>query len=639
MAMPDPKQAADLKTVGEYEAIRLFCQRAKAVQADFALTAKNVGAVANICRRLDGLPLAIELAATRVRLFTPRALLGRLSRSLDLLTGGARDVPVRHQTLRGAIAWSYDLLTGAEQRLFERLAVFAGGCTLEAAEAVANADGRLGISVVDGLAALIEQSLVLRLEGELEEARFGLWETIHEYASGRLVATGEDQTTYERHVAYFLALAEMAKPHLRGPQQAGWLERLELEHDNLRAALRWCVEQGEVERGLRLGGALSRFWEVRGHLSEGRERLMDVLGLGAGMDSGRRTAARATALNGAGSLAWRQGDYGAARSQLGESLMIRRELGDRQGIASSLNNLGNVATHQGDYAVARSLHEESVAISREVGDRRGIASSLVNLGRVAHHQGDYAAARSLHEESLANFREVGDRRGIAMSLINLGEVADDQGDHTPARSMLEDSLAIFRELGDQHGIAISLSNLGRVAHHQGDYAAARSLHEQSLAIFREVGDRLGVASSLNNLGFVAKDQGDSTAAQRLLEEGMALARELGDPVLIAQVLDGFAGVAATQGQGGRALRLSGVAARLRESIGAPLSPTEQESLQRKLRLARHLLGDDAGAAAWAEGQAMSEEQAMAYALGPAEPESSLAAAPGERKPGSLTPGD
>jgi predicted ATPase len=637
LALPDPRHAVPVMEMARNPAVALFVERAAAIKPDFRLSQDNATAVAEICVRLDGLPLAIELASARMRLLSPQALLARLDQRLALLTGGGRDLPARQQTMRAALTWSYDLLEAGEQTLFCRLAVFVGDATLEAIETTCNETRDLRLDVLDGVESLISKSLLQQIEVPHGEPRFGMLGTIREYAQEKLDASGEADTLRQRHTDYYLALAEAAKPHLRGPQQARWLERLELEHDNLRAALRWCVEQGEVERGLRLGGALSRFWEVRGHLSEGRARLTDVLGLGAGMGPGPRTAARATALNGAGSLAWRQGDYGAARSQLEESLMIRRKLGDRQGIASTLNNLGNVATHQGDYAVARSQHEESVAISREVGDRRGIASSLINLGRVAHHQGDYTAARSLQEESLAIFREVGDRRGIAMSLINLGEVADDQGDQTPARSMLDESLAIFRELGDRHGIAISLINLGRVAHHQGDYAEARSLDEESLAIFREVGDRWGVASSLNNLGFVAKDQGDSTAAQRLLEEGITVARELGNPVLIAHALDGFAGVAATQGQGGRALRLAGVAARLRESIGAPLSPAEQESLQRKLHLARQLLSDDAGAAAWAEGQAMSEEQALAYALEPAEPGSSASAAAGEREPGSLTP--
>jgi predicted ATPase len=302
LATPDPDQRADIETVGKYEAIRLFCERAQAVQSDFVLTTKNARAVLRICQRLDGLPLAIELAAARVRLFAPQALVGYLSRRLDLLTGGARDVPVRHQTLRGAIAWSYDLLPSTEQRLFARLAVFAGGFTLQAVEAVADADGRLGISVMDGLAALVEQSLVRRLE-EFEDARFGVLETIHEYASDRLVASGEDVATHERHAAYFLALAEAAEPY-KGPRQAWWLNQLELEHDNLRAALRWYVDRGQTEQALRLAGALSRFWLGRGHLSEGRERLTEVLRLReAGMGHGPRTAPRATALHGAGTLA------------------------------------------------------------------------------------------------------------------------------------------------------------------------------------------------------------------------------------------------------------------------------------------------------------------------------------------------
>jgi predicted ATPase/DNA-binding CsgD family transcriptional regulator len=553
LAMPDPEQAADLQTVGEYEAIRLFSERAQAAQSDFALTAQNVAAVARICHRLDGLPLAIELAAARVRLLAPQAQVGYLSRRLDLLTGGAQDVPVRHQTLRGAIAWSHDLLPRAEQELFERLAVFAGGFTPEAAEAVAAADGQLGISVMAGLAALVEQSLLRRLDWEFEDARFGLLETIHEYASDRLVANGEEVATRERHAAYFAALAEAAEPY-HGPRQAWWLSRLELEHDNLRAALRWYIDRRQTEQALRLAGALSRFWMGHGHLNEARERLTEVLRLWkAGIEPGSRTASLARALHGAGTLALEQADYDTARALFVDCLAIRRELEDREGIAGCLNNLGRVAYHQGNHAAARALYEDSLAIRRELGDREGIAGCLNNLGRMAYYEGKYAPARALQVESLAIFREVGDRRGIAIGLINLGEVA--------------------------------------------------------------------------------QDQRDAMTAQHLFEEAMAIARELANPMLTAYALDGLAGVAATQKHAQRALRLGGAAARLRESVGASLYRAEQESLARKLQPAWRLLSDEPGAAAWAQGQAMSEDEAFAFALEPAEPGTAAAT----REQGLLTP--
>jgi predicted ATPase/class 3 adenylate cyclase len=534
LAMPDASRTPDLQTVGEYEAIKLFCDRARAVQPDFVLSSTAVGAVAEICRRLDGLPLAIELAAARVRLFAPRTLLGRLSRSLDLLTGGARDAPVRHQTLRGAIAWSYELLSGPEQRLFERLAAFAGGCTLEAAEAVANPDGRLGISVLDGVAALIEQSLVRRVEGELEEVRFGLSETIHEYAADRLTASGDDRAAYERHGAYFLALAEAAQPD-QGPQQAGSAERLEVEHDNLRTALQRALECNDLDRAARFGLALSHFWHRQGHITEGRLYLAKILALtSSAVSSGSGDAARARLLNGAGVLAFSQSDLSAARAAFETALVISRQLDDRPGIARALNSLSSVARGEGDYTAARVLLEDALAIWRELGDRHGIAAALTNLG-------------------------------IVVQL---------QGDHLLARSLLEESLKLARADEDVYSIAFTLNELGDVASEQGDFAAARPCYEESLTI------------------------------RWRLKERRYLMRSL----------EGLAGVAAAAGRPQRALQLAGAAAVLRTSLGTPLPAAYEARVRRLLLPAEQALGTEAARVALAAGQALSIEQAVAYAL-------------------------
>ncbi|OGG46571.1 MAG: hypothetical protein A3F84_18045 [Candidatus Handelsmanbacteria bacterium RIFCSPLOWO2_12_FULL_64_10] len=592
LTLPDPQHLpfaeADLASIlTRYEAVRLFIERAIAVKPDFAVTNDNAPAVAGICHRLDGLPLAIELAAARIRLLPPQAMLARLERRLPLLTGGARDLPARQQTLRNAIAWSYDLLEPDEQTLFRRLAVFVGGFTLEEAEAltptplprvgegraneVSRGEGQPSIpDLLDGLDSLVSKSL-LRQEEAGGQPRFIMLETIREYALERLTQNGEAEAMRRQHADCFLALAEEAEPELRGPQQAEWLIRLEEEHDNLRAALRWSIERGEAEQGLRLGGALWRFWEVRGHLTEGRERLTKVLAL-AGTSG--RTGARAKALNGAGVLASRQGDYAAARAFHEESLGIRRELGDKQGIAASLNNLGNVSYYQGDYAAAHLLHKESLAIRRELGDKQGIANALNDLGVMARYQGDYAAARSFYEESLAIRRELGDRQAIAALLNNLGNLTHDQGDYAAARSLYEESLAIKRGLGNRQGIAYSLNNLGDLAYKQGDYAAARSLYKEGLEIVRELGDRQEIATSI----------------------------------------EAFAGLAAAQGEPGRALRLTGAAAALREVISVPLSSADQSRMERWLEPARQALSEEARAAAWAEGRTMTQEQAIAYAL-------------------------
>ncbi len=421
-SLPDIQHLPSLERLTQYEAVRLFIERAQDVRPDFAVTNDNAPAVAEICVRLDGLPLAIELAAARTKLFSPQALLDRLSSRLKMLTGGARNVPARQQTIRNMIEWSYDLLNEGEKQLFRRMAVFQGGRTLEGLEAVCNSEalqveGQLEVDVLDGVESLVNQSLLQQREGRDGEPRFWMLETIHEYTREKLEESEEGETLQREHAEYYMRLVEEAEPELTGAKQTEWLHRLEEEHDNLRTALRWAKEHNgdgdahKVEVGLRIAGALWRFWKVRGYLSEGREKLAGMLALPtlptastlaptpAPLPQTLRTQShsphspyslnlfRAKALNGAGVLAYRQGDYISARSLHEESLAIKRELGDKQGIASSLNNLGNVADDQGDYANARSLHEESLAIKRELGDKRGIASSLNNL---VHNQGSYS---------------------------------------------------------------------------------------------------------------------------------------------------------------------------------------------------------------------------------------------------------
>jgi len=373
----------------------LFVDRAQATGTDFRLDEVNTRIVGEICVRLDGLPLAIELAAARVRVLSPRALLSLLKDRLSVLTGGAQTLPRRQQTLRATLDWSNSLLAPAEQALFRRLAVFVGGWTMEAAEAVCSQGQGSPLSVLDGLEKLARASLVQVVEME-QEARFQMLETVREYALERVEASGELEAVKRAHATFFLALAEQAEHELMGSEQRAWLGQLEREHDNLRAALRWSVECRQVEHGLRLGGALWRFWQTHGHLTEGRARLMELLGLTqAGILATQRTVARATALRGAGALAWRQGDYSAAWSLHAESLAISRELRDRRGIAFSLNSMGLVPMDQGDYATARSLFEESLAIFRELRDRWGIAYALEGLARVATIEGQAARALRL----------------------------------------------------------------------------------------------------------------------------------------------------------------------------------------------------------------------------------------------------
>jgi predicted ATPase/DNA-binding XRE family transcriptional regulator/Tfp pilus assembly protein PilF len=573
LAVPDLDYLPDFESLSRYPAVALFCARARETKADFGLTVDTAPLVAEICARLDGLPLAIELAAARVRLFSIPALLERLAHRLGMLTRGARDLPERQQSLRATIDWSYGLLTPEQQVLFERMAVFAGGRSLEAIEAVCNPEGEL--DVLGGMEALLEQGLMQEREiaGEM---RFELLETLQEYAEERLEARGERENLARFHAAYFLALAEQADPELTGPEQGTWASRLEREQDNFRAALRWCLgEAGNGLIGLQLASALSRFWEIHGHHHEGRRWLEAVLALPL-CESSEILVARARALNGAGNLIRRQGDFRRATALHEECLRVRRRLGDEQGIAYSLNNLGNVARDQCDYPRARALHEESLALKREVGDQWGVAASLNNLGTVA---------------------------------IDLGEDGR-------AAAHFEESLEIYRELKDTQSIAMCLHNLGEVAHRQGDRARAAALYEQSLALKRELGDRWAVAFSLNTLGTVKLDFGDYKRATALYKEALLIAHEIGDRIRVADSLEQLAKVAVGQEKTRRAARLFAAAAGLREAIGAPLQPYKTEDIEHSLRAVRRRLGDEAFRAAWTAGVGLTLEQAVREAATP-----------------------
>lgn len=477
LALPDPAAPSTREALAAAPAVALFVQRARATHPGFALTDENAAPVAAICARLDGLPLAIELAAARIATLPPAAMLARLDHPLDLLAGGARDLPDRQRTLRETIAWSYRLLADGERALFCRLAVFAGGATLDAITAVCD-QGDLGVDVLDGIEALVRQSLVRPLAGPGEEPRFGMLETIHEYARERLAARHEAKAIRHAHAVAFLALAEVAEAALTGPHQAAWLTRLDLDHDNLRAALAWAMAQGEAAAALHLAGALWRFWQMRGHLREGRRWLAAALALPAeGI-----LAARARALNAAGVLAFQQGEYAASRALIHEDLALRRALGDERGLAQALNNLGVLARTEGQLAAARTLHEESLAIRQALGDRWGIAQALNNLGVLARVRGEFARAQVLHAESLAIRRDLGDERGIIVALIYLGLVARARGDHLVARARYAESLAAARALGNLPLIAEALEGIALAVSACGDALRAARLFGAAAAL-------------------------------------------------------------------------------------------------------------------------------------------------------------
>jgi predicted ATPase/Tfp pilus assembly protein PilF len=478
LSTPAPGRHPPLHELAGYAAVQLFVQRAQAVQPGFRLDTANMAAVSDICRRLDGLPLAIELAAPYLRLFTPAALLERLARRLALLTGGSRDLLVRQQTLRATLDWSYELLDVEARTLLARLGVFEGGATLAAIEAVCN-PGR-DLQVLPGVRTLLEHSLLVRLDGG-EETRIGMLETVHEYACERLEARGEGATLRRAHAIYYLALTEEADTHVRGAEQATWLRRLEAERDNLRAALSWSLEAGEPEIGLRLGTALGSFWAVRGYVSEGRACLEEALSqilTGYRDDTAAAPAMddmRAKALAVVAALAMEQGEYGRATAQYEESLRLYQRLGDRIGCATVLNGLGFVAQVEGKYERAAALHEESLAIMRTLGDRGGMARVLNNLGLIAQLQGRFEQAVALHEESMALKLALGHERGIAASLHNLGEVAFLQGNLEEAATRFAESVTRKLGIGTNEGVAVSLDGLAAVANALGQPARAARL--------------------------------------------------------------------------------------------------------------------------------------------------------------------
>jgi predicted ATPase len=571
LALPDLRSEMSLQELSKNPAIALFQERAAAVKPNFALTAENALAVATICTRLDGLPLAIELAAARIKLLSPSAMQARLESRLQLLTGGAKDLPVRQQTLRGTIDWSYGLLSQAEQALFRRVSVFVGGCTLEGVEAVCNTRQDLELSVLEGMESLVDKSLVQQIERLEGESRFVLLDTIREYGLERLVACGEEYATKRAHAAYCLVLAEESAFQAADPARTEWVSLFELEHDNFRAALEWLTHTRDADWGLRLGAALFQFWDMREHLTEGRDKLGRLLKLES---AATRSNTRARALFAAGVLAGEQGDYAAACALIEESRDIARELNDARGVGIALNALAVHARDRGDVAASRSLFEESLAVWRSLGDRVVEARSLSNLANVVKLQGNYALARSLYEEGLSIFRDLGDSTGMAWSLNYEGDVAREQGEDAVARALYEQSLNVFRELGDKWGIAGCLVDMGNLARDHGDYQTSRSQYVESMKLFQELGQKRGMA----------------------------------------RLLDCLACSAALQSKPERALRLAGAAAAMRRVLGAPLPMAEQARLEKTLDLARQSVSPTIAAASWMDGWTTPADKTIRDAL-------------------------
>jgi predicted ATPase/class 3 adenylate cyclase/DNA-binding CsgD family transcriptional regulator len=491
LKVPDLKLPQPVERLTQYEAVRLFVERAQAAKADFSVTNENALAVAEICAHLDGLPLAIELAAARIKLLPPQAMLARLGNRLKLLTGGARDLPERQRTLRATMEWSHELLDEGEKILFARLAVFAGGCTLEAMEAVCDAEGDLPLDdALDGASSLLEKSLLRQEErSEESEPRFSMLETIREYAQERLEESEAAEKIRRLHAEFYLALAEEVEPKINSADRGVWLSYLETEYDNLRAALRWSAETEGAEAGLRLAGALVYFWIYRGYHNEGRGWLDNLLASRKKTGALARTKARAKALWGAGVIAWDQGNHTKARPLLEESVALWQELGDRHGLALALQILSVEMMSHSEQAIARSLAEKSVAMFRMIEtDAYGLALSLASLGIIIVNQGDYALGSSFLEESAAISRKAGDNWTLSLPLRNMGVASFRQGDLERAASLFRESLTVLREVGERWFITRSLEYLAAVIAMQGDHARAARLFGAGESLRDKIGE-------------------------------------------------------------------------------------------------------------------------------------------------------
>jgi predicted ATPase/class 3 adenylate cyclase len=569
LSLPDPETATSGE-LPQYEAIQLFVERAIAAVPGFKITDRNASAIAQICLRLDGVPLALELAAARVRALPVEQIAARLDDRFRLLTGSSRVTVPRHQTLRQTIDWSHDLLADDERAVLRRLSVFVGGCSLDAAEAICTGEPVEVHAVLDILSRLVDKSLLVA-ETEATEARYRQLETIRQYARDRLLESGEAEAALRRHRDWFLGMVARAEPEFfRGAESGESLERLDREHDNLRAALQWSLDEPNEEReGLRLAAGLWRFWEIHGHLAEGRrwlELFLEATG-------GEVSALQADAYTGAGILAFMLGDHTAASALHERSLELHRQVGDPDGIAFAANNLANAAVLSGDYANARRLYETVIPWARDRGDPRGLGFAIVNMAEAVAADGEPELARSQYDEGIAAFREAGDRWGEAVALDSLGVMLGRQGDHEEARRVHDQAVTISRAIGDERGVARALAHLGDVAARTEDLERARSLYIESLEIRRALGDRPGIASGMEKLASVITAR-DPRGAGVLL----------------------------------------GAAEKVRELIRAPVPRAVREEYETFQRAVQALLGEAPFEDARAEGRRLSPSAALATIL-------------------------
>jgi predicted ATPase/DNA-binding CsgD family transcriptional regulator len=620
LVVPDMQHLPSHAVLSQVAAVALFVQRTQAVKPDFRLTEDNARTIAEICSRLEGLPLALELAAARIKLFAPPTLLTRLKRRLVVLTGGRQDVPARQRTLRNAIAWSYDLLNSEEQAFLRRLAVFAGGCTLEAAEAVCTAPGDISTPALDIVASLVDQSLLQQHEQDTPEPRLHLLEMIREYGLEALEARGELESSQDAHAAYYLHLAEEAESALVGPLQATWQQRLEWELENFRAALHVLLERGATEAALRLVAALRQFWPLGGYLNEGRRFLEQGLAASRDDETFVSDPVRAKALFTAGWLAFFQDDPEQAQALFTESEHLCKVMGDKRGIAGTLSFLGLLAHNRGEIQAAAAMHEEGLQLAREMGDSEMIASISHTVGALMLYRGEFTRAQALLEENLAYVKESGQVWLTASALHYLGWIAYCQGDRARARPLAEQSVALFATLGKPVYAVEARITLAYIVAAFGEETTAQALLQEALVLGREQENPDDIGRALCGLGHFALRQGKLSQARSLYEESIAQlqGRWLIPRIkwVLASCLEGLGEIALSQGKTARTVRLYASAETVRAAHGyfSPLG-REQPSYERTLTTARRQLGEKAFAEIWAEGQSMSPEQSLVTEAG------------------------
>lgn len=584
----------------EYGAIALFTERARASWSDFDLTPSVMRFVARICRLVAGLPLAIELAAARVRDYSCEEIAAEIKSNLDFLSATMRDVAPAHASIRAVFEYSWRLLSEQEQEAFQRLSVFRGGWDAPAAKAVANATPTV-------LGALADKSLLRRASGA-QGVRYHIQEVLRQYAAERLAQDAKEQEAARlAHARHYLGLAEAAEPNLRGSEQATWLQRLEVEHANMQAAIRWTLEKGEYDLGLRLGGALWQFWLMHAHYATGRELLEAVAGRQEAVEG---TPAGAKALLGAGRLALQQGDPTVAQGLMEKSLDIYRRLGDEAAVRALLIERGNVYRRLGSYLNGKPYWDEALRMARQAGDKGVMTSALTNLGSTALNQGDFAETRRLYEECLDLQREMDDKWGVAWTLTNLGTLAQYEGDSAKAADFYEDSLRIRREIGDRWGIAACLNHLGTVARDMGDYPLARSRISEALALRREIADRWAIAESLLGYGLLEFSERRFSDAGGRWGEAVQLAYQFESRHLLAFCLIGVSAVAAHTGNPEKAVMLGGYVSALLDSLGVTVSPTYRALYDETLAEARTRMSAEQWDRAREAGRTMSIDQAV-----------------------------